>query len=70
VKDLVELEEVVFTGGPAYDENGTMYVPNPSKIDYIGDPSPKIDDAWNELIEGMSIQCRFWTIANEELNTF
>lgn len=53
MRDLIEFEEVIFTGGPAYDDNGTMFIPNPSKIDYMADPSPALDDAWDELIEGM-----------------
>ena len=51
------MEEVTFTGGPAYDENGTMFVPYPSRIDYMGDPSAAVDDAWDELIEGKCENC-------------
>ncbi len=52
VKHAIERQVVTFTGGPAYDENGIMFVPNPGDVDYIGDPSDEVDDAWENLITG------------------
>jgi hypothetical protein len=51
-KEAIELELVTFTGGPAFDEDGEFYVPNPGNVDYVGDPSPEVDDAWAKLING------------------
>jgi hypothetical protein len=48
-REVLELEEVQFTGNSAYDDNGRFYVNNPSKIDYVSDPSPEIDEAWHNL---------------------
>ena len=52
VKHAIERQVVTFTGGPAYDENGIMFVPNPGDVDYIGEPSDEVDDAWESLIAG------------------
>ncbi|KAH8805171.1 hypothetical protein F5884DRAFT_798588 [Xylogone sp. PMI_703] len=57
----VDIEEVLFTGGPAFDENGDMYIPNPARIKYIGDPNEEIDQAWDELIKG-----RYFKITEQE----
>lgn len=46
--------QVRFTGGPAFDANGTMYVPCPSDPVYTGDPDPAIDAAWDKLLLGKS----------------
>jgi hypothetical protein len=51
-KEAIELELVTFTGGPAFGEDGEFYVPNLGNVDYIGDPSPEVDDAWAKLING------------------
>ena len=49
----IELEQVTFTGGPSFTPNGTMYIPHPPKVQYVGEPRPEIDDAWEELTSGM-----------------
>lgn len=51
-RSAIALEEVRFTGGPMYSENGTYYVPHPAAINYTADPSPELDAAWEELTWG------------------
>jgi hypothetical protein len=45
------LEQVKFTGAPAFADDGSMVIPNPDPIEYNGD-SPEVDQAWNELTVG------------------
>ncbi|KAI7779588.1 hypothetical protein LA080_000700 [Diaporthe eres] len=48
--DLVE--KIKFTGGFEYDENGTLYRTfEPGETQYVGDPNPEIDAAWEALVE-------------------
>ncbi|RAO70689.1 uncharacterized protein BHQ10_006701 [Talaromyces amestolkiae] len=54
-RSAINLEEVRFTGGPMYSENGTYYVPHPASINYTADPSPELDRAWEELTWGRYI---------------
>jgi len=46
------MEELLFTGSPAFDPNQTYYVPHPDPITYVGEPSPAIDQAWEDLTWG------------------
>jgi hypothetical protein len=48
----IGLEQVKFTGSPAFRPDGKLYIPNPPKVNYTGDPSPEIDRAGEELIWG------------------
>ena len=48
------METVTFTGAPVFMENGTFYVPNPGKTKFVGQPSPEIDEAWEEITAGES----------------
>ncbi|KAF2094937.1 hypothetical protein NA57DRAFT_80104 [Rhizodiscina lignyota] len=57
----IEIEEVRFTGGPAFRENGSVYLPHPSSVDYGGYPSPEIDEAWKSLIRH-----RYFIMTKEE----
>jgi hypothetical protein len=43
-----------FNGSPVFYDNGTVYVPNPDPIRYVGDPLryPEIDDNWEKLSYG------------------
>lgn len=41
-----------FNGGPAFYDNGTLYIPNPDAIKYVGEPSAEIDKAWEDLTDG------------------
>ncbi|CRG91662.1 hypothetical protein PISL3812_08712 [Talaromyces islandicus] len=54
-RSAISIEEVTFTGGPMYSENGTYYVPHPAAINYTADPSPELDRAWEELTWGRYI---------------
>jgi hypothetical protein len=36
----------------AIADNGTLYVPNPDKTKYVGEPSKEIDDNWEKLTWG------------------
>jgi hypothetical protein len=42
----------MFTGSPAFAKDGGFGVPHPGPISYVGDPSPAIDQAWEELTWG------------------
>ncbi|KAH8807268.1 hypothetical protein F5884DRAFT_880154 [Xylogone sp. PMI_703] len=57
----ISTEQVVFTGSPAFDLDLNYYVPHPDPIKYVGDPSPDIDNAWEELTWG-----RYILITEEE----
>lgn len=48
VRDIIELEDVQFTGNSAYDDNGRFFVNNPGPINY-SDATPEADDAWKNL---------------------
>ena len=51
-RDIIELEDVQFTGNSAYDDNGRFFVNNPGPINY-SDATPEADDAWKNLtLEG------------------
>jgi hypothetical protein len=50
--DALAIEEVRFFGGPSFKGNNTMYIPNPDPINYIGDPDPNVDAAWENLTYG------------------
>jgi hypothetical protein len=41
VKTLIKEENVRFTGGFKYADNGTVFVPNPGPIKYTGVPNPQ-----------------------------
>ncbi|KAL5083882.1 hypothetical protein Trisim1_000792 [Trichoderma cf. simile WF8] len=51
-RESIEYHQVRFHGNAEYDENGQFFIPNPSPIDYIGPPSPAVDDAWRNLTGG------------------
>ncbi|KAK4444366.1 hypothetical protein QBC34DRAFT_360343 [Podospora aff. communis PSN243] len=61
LRSEIETEIVTFTGAPVFMENGTFYVPNPGDKTYIGEPSPEIDEAWEEITAG-----RYFLITAEE----
>ena len=48
-RKAIELETVRFTGAPAVDDDGELWIPHPAQIQYVGDPSPMVDEAWNNL---------------------
>ncbi|KAI1323211.1 hypothetical protein F5Y16DRAFT_403713 [Xylariaceae sp. FL0255] len=56
-----DFERTIFTGAPAIHKNGTVYVPHPDPVRYVGTPSPELDHAWSKLIGG-----RYFLITTEE----
>ncbi|KAK3387941.1 hypothetical protein B0H63DRAFT_509629 [Podospora didyma] len=62
-RPLIQVSQTRFTGGPAFKENGEMYIPNPSPLMYVGDPAlhPEIDYNWGNLTWG-----RYVLISKEE----
>ncbi|KIM96586.1 hypothetical protein OIDMADRAFT_58897 [Oidiodendron maius Zn] len=48
-RSAIEYHEVMFTGNPIHKEDGTIYVPHPGAIRYVGTPSPEVDKAWANL---------------------
>lgn len=60
-RESIEYHQVRFHGNAEYDENGQFFIPNPSPIDYIGPPSPAVDDAWRNLTGGECLPIIFTT---------
>lgn len=54
-RQYISTEQVRFTGSPAFDLENNYFVPNPDPITYVGDPSPEVDRAWDELTWGRYI---------------
>ena len=53
--DRVEMEEVRFTTGIHFDDQGEVYRNEyPGLNKYTGPPSPETDAAWEELIGGIN----------------
>ena len=49
----IKTEERTFTGGFHFDDGGNMVMNHhPEEIKYVGRPSPEIDHAWKQLLEG------------------
>jgi hypothetical protein len=50
----IEVEEKRFTGGPAIDDQGSIYIPHPAPMKYVGNPyeHPEIDDNWERATWG------------------
>jgi len=46
---VIEYRDVQFYGNGQFDENGTFVVKHKSPIDYVGPPSPEVDQAWADL---------------------
>lgn len=55
-KHVIDTEEVAFTGGLVYDENGTLYREmDYTQPQYAGQPGPDIDKAWEDLMYGLEV---------------
>jgi hypothetical protein len=54
-KESIELLKVKFKGSFRYNETSKEYYceHDPAEPQYIGPPSPEIDQAWEELLAGM-----------------
>jgi hypothetical protein len=50
-KSALRMKQVTFTGGPSFRANGSIFIPNPDTVKYVGTPTPEIDEAW-ELLTG------------------
>ncbi|KAH8694220.1 hypothetical protein BGW36DRAFT_362038 [Talaromyces proteolyticus] len=58
---IIKLEKKLFTGSPIF-ANGEEFIPSDSpSLKYVGDPSPDIDQAWEELIHS-----RYFYITEQE----
>jgi hypothetical protein len=53
--NAVEIVPTRFLSGPAYLDNGTMYIPNKPPVAYFGRSDLLIDDAWNDLTQGTAV---------------
>ena len=53
-RNSIDLEKVLFTGSPAFYDNGTMFIEHPSVPIYTGKGCPAIDKAWDDLLFGAS----------------
>ncbi|KAI0973470.1 hypothetical protein F4678DRAFT_426840, partial [Xylaria arbuscula] len=52
LKQAIEMERIRFTGGLNIDDNGTLYlVTEPGATQYVGNPTPEIDAAWDALLQ-------------------
>ena len=48
-------KQVHFTAGLKYNDNQELYRPTyPNQPEYVGEPSPEMDAAWDDLIGGRS----------------
>lgn len=58
-RSSIELSKIKFKGGFRYNETSQTYYRehDPAEPQYIGPPSPEIDQAWEELLGGM------WNVA-------
>lgn len=58
-KASIELQEVMFTNALQYNETSKEYYRehDPGEEQYVGKPSPEIDEAWEELLGGELTGC-------------
>jgi hypothetical protein len=55
-RDHIEVVETWFNGAPSFGDDGTVFVPNPDPVRYVGDPRlyPEVDGNWENLIQGIA----------------
>ncbi|KAJ8132760.1 hypothetical protein O1611_g860 [Lasiodiplodia mahajangana] len=58
LKSQIEMQVIRFTGDLDWDENGTLIRTHPGPIEYVGDPTPEIDAAWEHLIFGEAVDLK------------
>jgi len=52
IKSQLQLQQVRFTGGIKFDENGTLFRSiDPTTPQYVGPPNSHIDEAWDTMLE-------------------
>ncbi|KAH8589388.1 hypothetical protein B0O99DRAFT_337811 [Bisporella sp. PMI_857] len=56
-KAAIEIQQVTYTSAFRYNETSQRYYRefDPNLPQYVGVPSPKIDDAWEELLKGQYV---------------
>ncbi|CZR55583.1 uncharacterized protein PAC_05471 [Phialocephala subalpina] len=47
----IRVEQKTFTGSPQFDSNATAFVPHPDPTEYVVDPSPELDELWDDLTD-------------------
>jgi hypothetical protein len=50
----IHVEQIRFTGGIKFDDNGTMYRAIEPGAQYVGRPGPVLDENWDKLIGSMA----------------
>ncbi|KXS98427.1 hypothetical protein AC578_1757 [Pseudocercospora eumusae] len=60
--ELYEIEHRRFTSSVGFHPDGTEFlIQDPSEPAYVGEPSPEIDQAWEEMVHN-----RYWSISESE----
>ncbi|KAJ5722013.1 hypothetical protein N7488_000048 [Penicillium malachiteum] len=49
-REHIELEHLIFTGSPSFTYTGIEFEHRPAKVQYVGEASPEIDQAWEDLV--------------------
>lgn len=58
----IELQQLRFTDGPAFTDDGEMYTPFPGPIRYGGEPGDEVDEAWKDCKRLFSLAASLFTI--------
>ncbi|KAL7917364.1 hypothetical protein ACQKWADRAFT_306946 [Trichoderma austrokoningii] len=59
IRPFLAIKKVKFTGGLKFSENGTTYRDvDPNQTQFVGEPSPQLDNAWKSLIRGQGVDLR------------
>ncbi|KAJ5703471.1 hypothetical protein N7493_011860 [Penicillium malachiteum] len=51
-REHIELEHIIFSGAPAFTYTGIEFQRPVAKVQYVGKPSPEIDQVWEDLVTG------------------
>ncbi|KAJ5993017.1 hypothetical protein N7451_008741 [Penicillium sp. IBT 35674x] len=51
-REHIELEHLIFSGSSSFTFTGIEFQHQPAKVQYVGKPSPEIDQAWEDLVTG------------------
>lgn len=56
-REYMKVTQRRFTGSPAFNDKGQVFVPNPGDMKFVGDPAvyPEIDYNWDNLTWGLLI---------------
>lgn len=59
-RSSIEVHQVRFRAGLVFDDNGVLHRTfDPDQPQYVGSPSPAIDEAWDTLIKGVVKRLEF-----------